>query len=131
MRKTLRTQLGGLLMILAGAATRCLWAAGTHCSPWAQENPYMGAMIAFLIAGNCLCLVTLLFELIESDSLVANAKAAAAILGLGISICFVQITSEWKSFEYLLWVIPSPYLGMLLEAKTSALVGVSGYMAGL
>ncbi|KAF0317680.1 hypothetical protein GQ607_015099 [Colletotrichum asianum] len=50
-------------------------------------------------------------------------KAAAAILGFGISGFLVLVTSGWSELESLLLVLPSPYLGVLFEAKTSVLAG--------
>lgn len=113
-------------MILSGAAASWLWVAGMYYSPWAQANMFVITLgILFLSISYLLCLMALLIPLIGNRSHVANAKAAAAILGIGISGCLVLFTSRWSELESLLLVLPSPYLGVLFEAKTSVLVGVS------
>lgn len=113
-------------MILSGTATSWLWVAGMYYSPWAQANMFVIILgIVFLSISYLLCLMALLVPLIENGSHVANAKAAAAILGFGLSGFLVLVTSGWSEWKSLLLVLPSPYLGVLFEAKTSVLVGVS------
>ncbi|KAK2778427.1 hypothetical protein CKAH01_11824 [Colletotrichum kahawae] len=92
--------------------------------PTGQENaPAIILGIVFSALVYVLCLIALLEPLINNGSYVANEKAAAAILGLGISGCFVLVTPGWSDWEAPLLLLPSPYLGVLFEAKTSALGG--------
>lgn len=123
---------GERLLILSGAATSWLCVASMYYSPRAQENaPAIILGIVFSALVYVLCLIALLEPLINNGSYVANEKAAAAILGLGISGCFVLVTPGWSDWEAPLLLLPSPYLGVLFEAKTSALVGVSSLLTVL